>query len=193
MPPRLTARSSGNDIGQQESGALRRRLKEIRDAAHPQSRRVGQLRTEVKRAVEKDNVEKLLGYGSSALAGVDRYGKDLTTPADSTVKGWRLRLGRVLAPEGLASRAITRFKVKWIFDGSQWRMVAGWVGIPWMIYHLKGARKGSKGIDRLGRDMSNWHLPRRDIGGISPKGWVEVRAAFKRFTDYLHRKQSRGG
>lgn len=165
-----------------ESRALRRRLAEISAAVDPRSRRVARLRTDIKKAVEKDNVEKLLGYGSSALAGVDRYGRDLARPAPSTVKGWRLRLGRVLAPEGLASRAITRFRVSWVLDGPQWRMVAGWVGIPWMIYHLHGARKGSK------KSQPNWSLPKRDIGGVSPRGWVEIRAIFARFASNLARK-----
>lgn len=184
MPARLELlRGSGNIIAG-ESSALRRRLKEIKDAADPRGRRVSQLRREVKAAVEKNNVEKLLGYGTSAWAGVDRYGRDLAPPADSTIKSWRLRLGRVLAPEGLGSRAITRFRVNWLLEGSTWRMLMGWVGIPWMIYHLMGAERGSKA------GQPNWSLPKRDIGGISPRGWVQVRAAFKRFADSIRRKKS---
>jgi hypothetical protein len=161
---------------------MERRLKEIREAADPKGWRVGKLRTEIKRIAEKDNVEKLLGYGGSAWAGVDRYGRDLVTPADSTIKRWRLRLGRVLAPEGLNSRAITRFHVDWHLDGTTWHMLMGWLGISWMIYHLKGAPKGSKA------SQPNWSLPQRDIGGISPKGWVEVREAFSRFWTNVRRR-----
>jgi hypothetical protein len=163
----------------QNSGALRKRLKDIAADVQPGSGKMKRFQTALTKAVTKDNTEKLLGYGSSAWAGVDRFGKDLAQPADSTIRSWG-HLGRVLAPHGTGSRAITRFKVRWLFDGAQMQMVAGWVGITWMIYHLRGCPKGSKGVDKLGRDMANWSLPRRDIGGISPKGWVDVRAEFSK-------------
>ena len=170
-----------------ESSALLKRLRAIQGNLSPRSRPVKRLRDAIEAAVIKDNTEKVLGYGSSALAGVDRYGKDLTPPAASTVKGWRLRIGRVLAPEGLLSRFITKFVVKWQWDGAQWRLVAGWVGAlsrdgkHFIIYHLMGARKGSKGVDRLGRDMSQWSLPKRDVGGVTRKGWAEIHRAFREF------------
>jgi hypothetical protein len=167
-----------------EQKAFRRRLAELKDAANPSGRRVKELRDEIQRAVEKDNVEKLLGYGSSAWAGIDRFDRDLAQPAQATIKSWRLRLGRVLAPEGLASRAITRFTVQWVAEGNDWRMIAGWLGIPWMIYHLYGAAKGSKS------GQPNWSLPKRDIGGLSRQGRADVRAAFDRFYADIARRRT---
>jgi hypothetical protein len=165
-----------------ESKSFRARLEQIKSVADPRGARVASLRGEVQRAVEKDNVEKLLGYGSSALAGIDRFDKDLAPPADRTIKSWRLRLGRVLAPEGLASRAITTFRVQWLDESGQWRMIAGWLGIPWMIYHLHGAPKGSKA------GQPNWSLPKRDIAGLSRAGRKEVAAAFDRFYADLRKR-----
>jgi hypothetical protein len=167
-----------------ESGALQRRLREVKDAVDPRSRKMDRLRSELAKSAVKDNTEKLLGYGSSALAGVDRFGRDLAQPADSTVKSWRLKVGRVLAPEGLRSRTITNYRAKWILQGDQWRLILGWVGIPWMIYHLEGRPKGSH------PRHPNWRLPKRDIGGMSPKGWAEWRATFDRFWKNLLRSSS---
>lgn len=161
---------------------MRDRLARLKEVANPGGRRVAALRDEIQRAVEKDNVEKLLGYGSSAWAGIDRFDRDLAPPAASTIKSWRLRLGRVLAPEGLASRAITRFRVQWVAEGDDWRMVAGWLGIPWMIYHLYGAPKGSKA------SQPNWSLPKRDIAGLSKQGRSDIRGAFERFYADLKRR-----
>lgn len=165
-----------------ESRALQKRLKEVRDAVDPRSSRMDRLRTDVKKIAIEDNTEKLLGYGSSAWAGVDRFGRDLAPPAQSTIDSWRLRLGRVLAPEGLRSRTITQYRAQWVWDGGVWRLILGWMGIPWMIYHLEGRPKGSK------KSQPNWSLPKRDIGGISPKGMNKVRARFERFWDGLLRR-----
>jgi hypothetical protein len=157
----------------QNSGALQKRLKQVAADVKPGSSKMKTFQTAVTRAVVKDNAEKLLGYGSSAWAGVDRFGKDLAPPADSTIRSWG-HLGRVLAPRGVGSRAITAFRTRWVFDGAQMHLVAGWVGVTWMIYHLRGCPKGSN------PKRPNWSLPRRDVGGIGPKGWVDVRALFKK-------------
>lgn len=162
-----------------ESGALRRRLKEIQADLDPRSAKMDRFRTKLKKVIVEDNEDKLTHYGGNAYAGVDRFGRDLKQPAESTLKGRKGALyGFVLAPNGLASRTITCFRVKWEYSGKQWRAMIGWVGIPWLIYHLQGCRKGSKGVDKKGRDMANWSLPKRDIGGITPKGMVRVREAF---------------
>jgi hypothetical protein len=167
-----------------ESKSLRKRLAEINAGLAPNSGRINALKGDLRLAIEEDNREKLLGYGSSALAGVDRYGKDLAPPADSTIRGWPNRTGRVLAPRGLLSRTITRFRVNWVRQGEGWRLVAGWVGVPWMIYHLQGRPMGSH------PRAPTWQLPKRDIGGITPKGFVKVRAAFAAFAKSLLTKGS---
>ncbi len=167
-----------------ESSALIRRLREIQDTMDPKSRRMGQLRTEIKQAVTQDNEDKLYRLSGGEMAGVDRYGKPLAAPAKSTVKGY-IRKGlirQVLAPHGLASRTIVNFRVAWVQEGNTWRMLAGWAGIPWMIFHLTGCPYGSK------PSQPNWHLPQRDIGGTSPAGWVNIRKAFDRFWASVRRK-----
>ena len=168
-----------------QSGALTRRLKEISTAVDPRANRMDRFRTEIKKLAVEDNTEKLLGYGS-ALAGIDRFGKPLA-PLGKWATGAAFRRrgnGPVLAPHGLASRSITRFKVAWQWTGSQYQMVAGWDGVKWMKYHLTGCPRGTNS------KRPNWSLPRRDIGGISPKGWVKVRASFSRFVANLAKKGS---
>jgi hypothetical protein len=160
-----------------ESGALRRRLREVQADIDPRSRKFDRLRTEVKRAIVEDNTDKLY-RSASAMTGVDRFGKALAQPATSTVKGWTRKglVRQILAPHGLSSRTITNFRVSWQHTGKQWRAVIGWVGMPWLIYHLMGCAKGSNA------KRPNWSLRRRDIGGIAPKGMAAIRGVFARFT-----------
>jgi hypothetical protein len=166
-----------------ESGALRRRLREVEDSIDPRSRKMDRLRSKLGRAAVKDNTEKLLGYGSG-LAGVDRFGRGLAPLGDWAYGAAFRRRGNgpVLAPRGLQSRAITAFRATWVFQGGAWRLIQGWRGIPWMLYHLEGRAHGSKS------SQPNWHLPKRDIGGMSPRGWVEWRGVFADFNKTLHSK-----
>jgi hypothetical protein len=156
-----------------ESGALRRRLKEIQSDIAPKSPKMDRLRTSLKKAIVEDNTDKIYRQ-ATAMAGVDRFGKPLAKPAASTVKGYERKgqVRQVLAPHGLSSRVITKFRVRWQFIGTQWRAVIGWDGIPWLIYHLQGCAKGSN------PRRPNWWLPQRDIGGISPKGMAAIRGVF---------------
>lgn len=155
------------------SGALRRRLKEIEADIDPRSRKMDRLRTDTKKCIVEDNIDKVYRL-STAMAGVDRFGKPLAKPAESTVKGWERKglIRQILAPHGLSSRVIVNFFVVWEFIGTQWRAVIGWKGIPWLIYHLQGCDKGSNSR------RPNWWLPKRDIGGISPKGMAAIRGVF---------------
>jgi hypothetical protein len=156
-----------------ESSAMIRRLKEVQETMDPKSRRMGQLRTEVKQAVVQDNEDKLYRPAGD-MVGVDRYGKPLAGPRPSTLKGW-VRKGlirQILAPHGLGSRTITNFRVAWVAEGNTWRMIAGWAGIPWMIFHLTGTSR----------------MAQRDIGGTSPAGWQNIRKAFDRFWASVRKK-----
>src|SRR5206468_3181424 len=115
-----------------QSGALQRRLREISASVDPRAPRMDRFRTEVKKLVVEDNTEKLLSYGT-ALRGIDRFGR-LLDPLGDWAQGAAFRRrgnGPVLAPHGLMSRAITRFRVAWQWTGTQYQMVAGWDGIPW--------------------------------------------------------------
>jgi hypothetical protein len=169
-----------------ESGALRRRLKEVADSIDPRAPRMDRFRTELKKIRVEDNINMLTHYGSSAYAGEDRFGRGLTPPAESTLRQRKSKYGGplfgfVLAPRGLGSRPITNFVVKWDLAGAVWRMTDGWKGIPWMIYHLQGCARGSNGR------RPNWSLPKRDIGGPSKKCWVLWRDAFARLRDSIVR------
>jgi hypothetical protein len=164
-----------------ESGALARRLKEIKDAVDPRSSKMDRLRYGINKIAKEDNTEKVLGHG---LAGVDRFGRPLA-PLGKWAHGAAFRRrgnGPVLAPHGLESRIITHFKYAWNWVNGQYEFVAGWKDLPWMRYHIEGRAKGSKA------SQPNWSLPRRDVGGISPRGWVQVRALFNRFAKNLLRK-----
>jgi hypothetical protein len=79
---------------------------------------------------------------------------------------------------------ITQFYVQWQRLGNGWRMVDGWRGIPWVIYHLQGCRKGSN------PKRPNWWLPQRDVGGWSLKGLAQARVAFKALAESVMRRGS---
>jgi hypothetical protein len=137
-------------------------------------------RYEVSKIRKQDN-EDMLYRPTSAMAGSDRRGRPLAPPAASTVAGY-VRKGlirQVLAPHGLGSRTITRFFTEWHLEGRVWRMVDGWRGIPWMIYHLQGCPRGSN------PRRPNWSLPQRDIGGWSLRGLAQFRTAFSRFRERI--------
>jgi hypothetical protein len=169
-----------------ESGALRRRLKEVADAIDPRAPRMDRFRTELKKIRIADNTDMLTHRGTSAYAGEDRFGRPIADPAESTLRQRKSKYGGplfgfVLAPRGLGSRPITNFVVKWELSGRVWRMLDGWKGIPWMIYHLQGCAVGSN------RKRPKWSLPKRDIGGPSKKCLVEYRAAFDRMWKSIFR------
>lgn len=77
---------------------------------------------------------------------------------------------------------ITGFRVRWRREGGIWVLVAGWANVlsrqgkPFMQYHLTGAPKV--------------HLPKRDIGGITPKGWKRIDSRLYRFWDLATRPSS---
>jgi hypothetical protein len=165
-----------------ESGALRRRLQEIRSDVDPRSRKMDRLRGRIAAIRREDNINMLTHYGSGTYAGEDRFGRDLAPPAESTLRSREGPLhGFVLAPHGLASRMITQFYTRWDFSGGHWRMTDGWKGIPWVIYHLQGCRKGSN------PERPNWSLPKRDVGGPSLKCAAQWRREFAEFRARLLR------
>lgn len=161
------------------SDALIRRFREL--STLNDSRKMDRLRQDIKQIVIEDNVDKILGRGT---VGVDRYGKPLArlrggrplTAAEYRARGGT---GPVLAPRGMGSRVITGFQVRWVREGDTWVLVAGWrnvnsrKGKPFMQYHLKGAPKA--------------HLPRRDVGGVTPKGWKRIDGRLHRFWELATR------
>jgi hypothetical protein len=151
------------------SPALVKRLDDIQAAAGPNSRSTNRVKGDIRQIVISDNTEKLLGRGN--LEGVDRHGRPLAPMAPSTYQNPRRGLGPVLAPRGLLSRAITAFRATW--QGGL--LVMGWVGIPWIAYHLTGCPKGSNAR------RPNWSLPQRDIAGTTPQGFARIKARHSQY------------
>lgn len=148
------------------SAALIRRLGEIQDAARPGSRAVLSARKDIRQIAIDDNRDKL-------LRGVDRYGRPMARLAASTLKR-RKGGGPPLVPEGDRSRFIANFEVIWVNAGGYQQLVARYRDIndrdgrPFAQYHMTGCPPGSNPKHPL------WSLPRRDPGGITPKGWYRV-------------------
>jgi len=158
------------------SDALAKRLKEINEAAKLSGKGANRVKGDIRRIVIEDNTDKLLGRG--LLEGVDRYGKPLARMADSTYRKKGRGFGPVLAPKGMASRFITNFRAEWQDSGRGFNtLVCFWLGMvnkqgqSFAQYHLTGAKKpGTK-----------WVVPKRDIGGVTPKGMAAIRARIKKY------------
>lgn len=74
--------------------------------------------------------------------------------------------GPRLVPRGARSRAIADLKPgRPIPDAKGWRLVAQWVGIPWIAYHLSGSTR----------------LPRYNVRGVRVEGRRSMAARFARF------------
>ena len=109
-----------------ESGALHRRLDEIRAAVDPRSRRMDRLLKRLSDIRVQHNMDMLTHRGSSPYAGVDRIRRPLAPPAESTLGKRKGPLfGFELASNVLGSRMITRFFTHWAFDGARWRLIDG--------------------------------------------------------------------
>lgn len=148
------------------SDALIRRLSEIQAAARPGSAAVNSAKKDIRQIIIDDHSDKL-------MRGVDRYGKPMAALAPSTTKR-RKGSGPPLVPRGLNSRFITHFEVNWVDSGGYRQLVARFrdindsKGRPFAQYHMTGCPVGSN------PKHPNWSLPRRDPGGITPKGWYRV-------------------
>ncbi len=158
------------------SGALVKKLQAIKEMSDLSGKGANRVKGDLRKIVIEDNTEKLLGRG--LLEGVDRYGKPLAPLAKSTYQNPKRGFGPALAPRGLRSRFITNFYAKWADSGQGvTTLVCGWAGIvnkkgqSFVQYHLTGAKKRG----------TNWVLPKRDVGGISPAGFAKINARFKQF------------
>lgn len=165
------------------SDALVRRLKEIQDAARPGSRAVSAARKDIRQLIIDDNTDKF-------LRGVDRYGKPMVRLAASTLKR-RDGSGPPLIPHGTSSRFITHFEANWVQSGgysqlqARYRDINDSKGRPFAQYHMTGCPIGSN------PKRPNWSLPRRDPGGITPKGWYRVIQRHKQLAEDI--RKSGGG
>lgn len=152
------------------SGALQRRVEQISAATRPGSRVQAKLRSDLLRIVREDHTDML-------LRDVDRYGQRRAPLAPSTLANKRRGPGPSLIPRGTGSRFITNWEAVWKTIEGIPQLVGRYVNIlskqgkPFVQYHMTGGK----------------YLPRRDTGGITPKGWAQVKARFARLPDDIAR------
>jgi hypothetical protein len=157
------------------SPALIKRLEAIQEAARPGSSALNRVRADIRRIVVDDHTEKM-------IRGVDRYGIQRVALAPSTLKNKRRGPGPSLIPRGMQSRFITNFQAVWEPSGGYMLLTMRFTDIlskrgkQFAHYHLLGAPRA--------------HLPRRDVGGITPKGWAKIA---ERHTQYAKDLVKMGG
>ena len=140
------------------SDALTARLDKMLRVAKGEGPEIIKFRRDIKQIVIADNADKL-------LKGVDKNGNPLAPLAPSTLKNPRRGSGPPLIPRGARSRFITNFEVTWEIQGSSMALKGRYVNIlsksgrSFVQYHLNGTSR----------------LPKRDVAGITPKGWQKIR------------------
>lgn len=158
------------------SPALLRRLGALRDAAKPNSRALQRVREDFRLIVAEDH------YGMM-IRGVDRYGKPRAPLAPATLAKKNRGPGPSLIPRHAESRFITHVRILWVGTGADRTLVKRFIGIvndkgqSFAQYHLTGARKPG----------TRWVLPRRDVGGITPAGFRQLKLRHDKFTRDLKR------
>jgi hypothetical protein len=152
------------------SPAMIARCKAIQEAARPGSRAQNAVRKDFARIVEEDHLEMI-------DRNVDRYGRPRAALAESTLKNKRRGPGPSLAPRGRLSRFAANVETVWQTSQGvavlvkRFRDVLDRKGRPFAQYHLDGATKPG----------TAWVLPRRDVGGVTPRGWARLRERFLQF------------
>jgi hypothetical protein len=140
-------------------------MAEIQFNGRPGSRAQNACKGDLFKIIQADHVDKM-------TRGVDRYGKPRAPLAASTLANKRRGPGPSLIPRGSRSRFITNFVLAWEEIGGtgvsvlvgKFVNIVNKKGQSFAQYHLTGAtRRGTK-----------WVLPKRDVSGITPKGWAAV-------------------
>lgn len=144
----------------------------------PGSRAVNSFRKDLRQIAIDDHTDML-------LRGVDRYGKTRAPLAKRTIDDPRRGgTGPSLIPRGMGSRFITNFEATWVDEQGVMFLVCRYRDIlskptrrrgpqSFAQFHMTGATKPG----------TRWVLPRRDTGGITPKGWPMVRARLKQLAE----------
>jgi hypothetical protein len=146
------------------SDALQRRLQEIQDAARPGSKAVSAARKDIRTIIIEDHHDKM-------LRGADRYGKPRAALNNGNpLKPWQIKArggsGPSLVPRGPNSRFYTNIEATWVTVSGylqlvmRFRDILSKAGKPFAQYHLTGS--------------PSTNLPKRDVGGTTPKGWNRV-------------------
>ncbi len=165
------------------SSALVRRCRELQEVTKPTSRAMMRAREDFRLIVAEDHYEML-------IRGVDRYGRPRAPLAESTLKNKKRGPGPSLIPRFWESRFIFNVQIRWIEEGGERYLVKRFVDIlsdagkPFAQYHLTGATKPG----------TNWVLPRRDVGGVTPAGFSQLKSRFQKFVyDIWTYQQGVGG
>jgi hypothetical protein len=145
------------------SMALHRRVEAMRSMVRPGSRALTAVRQDLRQAVYDDHIDML-------LAGVDDRGQVRAPLAPSTIAHRRSITGRTggpsLIPGGRGSRFITNVEVIW---QRQYQaasvLVKRFRDMAFAVYHFTGTSR----------------MPRRDVSGISPRGWAKIIALHRAF------------
>lgn len=152
------------------SPALLRRCAQIEESLKPQSRGMRLFREDLRRTVVEDHYHML-------IEGKDRYGQPRAPLAASTLKDKKRGPGPSLIPNWYRSRFLANFEAEWeVREGvmrlvCRYRDVLSKQGQPFAQYHMTGTRR----------------MPRRDTGGITPKGWAQVKKLFALLPEYLRK------
>lgn len=158
------------------SDALARRCQEIQEAARPGSRALNAMRKDMARIVVDDHREMM-------LRGVDGRGRERAQLADSTQEDRRRGPGPSLIPNRERSRFYRNVETLWQTVGGVMVLVKRLFNIvdkkgrSIIEYHLNGATKRG----------SRWRLPKRDVRGITPRGWARLRERQRQFVQDLVR------
>jgi hypothetical protein len=152
------------------SGALQRRVEQISAATRPGSKVQARFRKDLHGIVATDHTEML-------LRDVDRYGQDRAPLAASTLADRKRGPGPSLIPRLERSRFLTNWEAIWKTVGGIPQLVGRYFDIlskqgkPFVQYHMTGGPR----------------LPRRDTGGITPRGWAAVKRRFARLPDEIRK------
>ena len=152
------------------SNALIERCRQLQAVTKPGSRALGRAKEDFRLIVAEDHYHMM-------LRGVDRYGKPRAPLAESTLKNKKRGDGPSLIPKWWASRFAWNIQIRWIEEGGLQYLVKRFVDIvnkkgqPFAMYHMTGARKPG----------TNWVLPRRDVGGVTPAGFYQLKLRFQEF------------
>jgi hypothetical protein len=174
------------------SAALTARMRDLADL--PRSRKFATFRQRVQGAVDR-------GYREGVLAGTDGRGRPLP-PLRSERKGaYAGATGQPLVPYGKNSRFYFAYKSQWTQDGGVWVLVG------FIQDDAKTRAPSGKLVSRRWANVKRWwgrkrqiakfsdiafyHItgarpnPKRDVTGIRPKTWAEIKQLFNEFTRSL--------
>lgn len=164
------------------SSALINRCNQLLAVTKPGSRALGRAKEDFRLIVAEDHYHMM-------LRNVDRYGQPRAPLAARTLANKKRGPGPSLIPSFWQSRFIFNVQIRWVDEGGEQYLVKRFVDIvnkqgqPFAMYHFTGARKRG----------TNWVLPRRDVGGVTPAGFAQLKMRFQKFVyDMATYEQGRG-